>query len=67
MGRGNNYIRFEICTCGANNRGLYNATDGKLYYACNKCGKTSIHYRAETERDARRGWNKYIQELRKNG
>lgn len=64
MTKPGNYIKFEPCTCGRNSRGMYEATDHKTYFACNGCGKTSIRYRADTMKEAKLGWNKYIQEIR---
>ena len=61
---GKEYIKFEVCTCGRNSRGLYESTDHKMYYACNGCGKTSIRYRGKSLKEAKLGWNRFIRELR---
>ena len=55
------YERFLPCTCGCNQRDVWTCYGGKdrILFACKKCGKTAG---GKNKADAKRNWNKMIQE-----
>lgn len=60
--------KFERCLCGSN---LHNIGTGVgkdkivyMWYVCKRCGRSSAQYKSRYSTEAKKGWNRYIQEIR---
>lgn len=57
-------IKFSPCVCGYNKRGLWwNSNDNMCFYKCQRCEFSG--YKGKTQNEAKRNWNKAIEEAKK--
>lgn len=58
-------IKFSPCTCGYNKRDLWwDGKDNMCFYKCKRCEFRG--YKGKTQNEAKRNWNKAIDEARKS-
>ncbi len=58
-------IKFSPCVCGYNKRELWwNSNDNMWFYKCKRCEFSG--YKGKTQNEAKRNWNKAIEEVMKS-
>ena len=63
------YVRFKPCICGSNRRAEWSCLDTNTgeYYKKLVCMKCKLEITGSSREDAKRNWNKYIEEHTEKG